>query len=195
MMCCGLSMCFKRVRSLPFPIVFCAGLVICASRLGWSETTIDSVNKFSWIPNAGWLNWEGDVTNGAVFNDRYASGFIYGANIGWFNLGDGSPVNEIQYSNLSADDVGVNVDTTSDPDFHILSGYGWSANAGWLVFDVATVAGDEHQPRIEKQTGILHGSAWCPNLGWLTLNSEGVAMVTTEVRTTRNAADDWELYQ
>lgn len=33
---------------------------------------------------------------------------IYGANVGWINMGSGDPANHIQYQNNSATDFGVN---------------------------------------------------------------------------------------
>ena len=126
----------------------------------------------------GWLNWRPNETDGPLITTQFASGFVYGANIGWINLGDGSPANGTSYSNTSAGDFGVNVDATSDPDYYLLSGYAWSANCGWINFDVEAQAGSANQPRIEKATNILRGYAWGANIGWLTLDSFDTAYVT-----------------
>ena len=155
-------------------IMVCLTVGICAA-----DTTVEHPDIYSWGGNIGWTNWEGDVTNGAVFTENYASGYIYSANCGWINLGDGSPANGISYSNTSADDFGVNVDSLSDPDYFMLSGYAWGANIGWINFDVAAQAGASNQPRIDKTTGILKGYAWSANTGWLTLESPGTAVVRT----------------
>ena len=80
------------------------------------------------------------MTNGAVFTDTIGSGFIFNANAGWISLGDGSPESGTNYGNASATDFGVNVDSLSDPDFFVLSGFGFSQNVGWINFDVSAQA-------------------------------------------------------
>lgn len=154
-------------------------IYILIIQTGFCDTTVDDKHKYSWGANIGWINWQGDITNGAVFTQNFASGYIWSANIGWINLGDGSPSNGQKYSNITADDFGINVDAVSDPNYFILSGYAYSANAGWINFDVLSIAGSENQPKIEKQTGILKGYAWGANIGWLTLESPGIADVET----------------
>lgn len=52
---------------------------------------------------------------------------MYGASIGWISLGDGMPTNGSQYSNLSADDFGVNVDGSGN-----LRGFAYGASIGWI---------------------------------------------------------------
>jgi hypothetical protein len=42
------------------------------------------------------------TNNGAVIGDYVCSGYIYAANVGWINLGSGSPTNGIRYQNFSA---------------------------------------------------------------------------------------------
>lgn len=145
----------------------------------FAGTTVDATDKFSWAPNLGWVNWRGDVDHGAVFNESVASGFIYSANAGWINLGDGIPEDGVRYSNHSATDFGVNVDGESDPNAFLLSGYAYAANFGWINFGVAGVTSPQGRPRIEKATGILRGYAWSANTGWLTLDSPSVAIVRT----------------
>ena len=159
-----------------------------------AETTVDVTDRYAWLSNVGWVDFYADGTHGANFNQTIVSGYIYAANIGWIHLGDGSPTNGVNYGNDSADDFGVNVDSISDPDFFILSGHGWSDSTGWINFDVAAQAGNENQPRIEKQTGILRGFAWSSNLGWLALDSPGIVNVQTGITESRNAAARWELY-
>lgn len=162
-----------------------------------ADTSIVGTENYSWAPNAGWIDWQGDVANGAIINNHYASGFIYGANIGWINLGSGMPLFGPRYSNATADDFGVNVDALSDPGACILSGFAWSANAGWIVFDVAATAGPEYQPRIEKGTGILRGTAYSPNLGWLPLESLGggdFAILRSDPSFMGTPARHWPLY-
>src|SRR4051812_21682493 len=40
--------------------------------------------------------------------DYICSGYIYGANVGWINVGNGNPANHVQYADNSAADFGVN---------------------------------------------------------------------------------------
>lgn len=167
-------------------------LLLLSITVAVALTTVSNTDKYSYAANAGWINWQGDVTNGAQFTNKIASGFIYSANVGWINLGDGSPANGTSYSNTTASDFGVNVDSTSDPQASILSGYAYGANIGWISFDVKTQAGVENQPRIDKTTGILKGYAWAANVGWIALESPGIAQVVVHVF---SEAEDWSLYQ
>ena len=95
-----------------------------SSLSAFATSTIDETGKYSWGPNIGWLNWEGDVDDGVAFGETFASGFIYSGNVGWISLGDGPPSDGVYYSNATADDFGVNVDSVSDRDFFLLSGFG-----------------------------------------------------------------------
>lgn len=157
-----------------------------------AQTNISNTDKYSWGANIGWINWQGDVTHGALIANKFVSGFIYSANVGWINLGDGTPTNGTQYSNTSTSDFGVNVDSTSDPNYYILTGYAYGANVGWINFNVQTQAGKDNQPRIEKTTGIFKGSAWGANIGWLPLESPGMAVVKTSFGI--NMIQNWTLY-
>lgn len=170
--------------------------LICAVIFGpgsvSAETTVNGTDKFSYGANLGWINWQGDETNGAAFSIAYASGFIYGANIGWVSLGDGTPSNGTDYGNASAADFGVNVDADSDPDFFLLSGRGYSANIGWINFDVEAQTGPAGRPRIDKADARLKGFAYSANLGWLALESDGIAIVRTGLLSM--VSDAWMLY-
>jgi len=107
-----------------------------------------------------------DTNNGAVIGDYVCSGYIYSANVGWINLGSGSPTNGIYYQNLSAGDFGVNQDGLGD-----LSGYAWGANIGWVTFEQTY-----GQPKVNLRTGELSGNVWSANCGWISL-SNAVAAV------------------
>ncbi|GAB4322098.1 MAG: hypothetical protein Kow0059_16990 [Candidatus Sumerlaeia bacterium] len=171
-----------------------AGLALAALSLtAPADTTIDAANKFAWGANVGWINFEGDVASGAAFGPHYAWGFVWSANVGWINLGDGSPADGLRYSNASAGDFGVNVDSAGDPAFAFLSGFAWGANIGWINFDVAAQAGEAYRPRIEKSTGTLMGWAWGANIGWISLNSSPAAIVKTDPGVFLNTPDGWML--
>src|SRR5687767_10130203 len=72
----------------------------------FAATTINPVNRFAYGANIGWIDWRGDVANGAVIGEFVCSGYIYAANVGWIHLGDGAPANGVRYLNLSGDDFG-----------------------------------------------------------------------------------------
>jgi hypothetical protein len=131
-------------------------------------TTIDPVNTYSYGANFGWMNWRGDTNNGAVIGEYVCSGNIYCANIGWINLGSGSPANGIQYQNNSATDFGVNQDGLGN-----LQGDAWAANVGWIVFET------NGAPKVNLLTGVLSGYVWSANCGWISL-SNAVAAVQTD---------------
>ena len=98
-----------------------------------ASSTIDPFNKYSWGENIGWMDWSGgsgETATGAFLSEYVCSGYIYSANVGWINLGSGSPANGIQYQNNSATDFGVNLDA-----FGNLRGYAYSADVGWINFE------------------------------------------------------------
>jgi len=137
--------------------------------LSWSllpvraATTIDSVNKYAYGANIGWMDWSGgtgQTASGAVIGDYACSGYIYSANVGWINLGNGSPANDIYYQNNSAGDFGVNQDGLGN-----LRGYAYGANIGWINFE-STGA-----PAANRLTGQLSGWVWSANCGWISLNN------------------------
>jgi len=93
------------------------------------------------------------------------SGYIWAANVGWINLGDGTPVNNIQYQNNSAADYGVNysIDPTQ-PGVAVLRGFAYGANIGWINFEAVG------NPRVSLFTGTFSGYAYSANCGWINLN-------------------------
>lgn len=157
---------------------------------GRSETSVDDSDKHSWIANAGWTNWQGNIDDGVFFTEDYAGGFVWGANLGWISVGDGSPNTGTSYSNSTAGDFGVNVDSNSDPNSFLLSGYAWSSNAGWISFNVTGA----DRPRIERSTGTLKGYVYGANIGWLPLEAPGIAIVKTGL-VEENSALGWEVYE
>ena len=102
-------------------LTFAAGVFLRAE----AASTIDAGNRYACGANIGWLVWRGDTANGAVIGEYVCSGYIYAANVGWINLGSGSPANQIQYQNNSASDFGVNCDTAGN-----LRGYAYGAGNG-----------------------------------------------------------------
>jgi len=149
-----------------------AALLLLAS-LGWrpvtsqAATTIDAANHYAYGANLGWLDARGDWTNGAVVGEYVCAGFIYSANVGWINVGSGSPANGIQYQNLSANDFGVNLDGSGN-----LRGFAYGANIGWINFE-ATGA-----PKVDLFSGKMSGYAYSANCGWISLTNAGAVVQT-----------------
>ena len=66
-----------------------AALVFLAGGLAQAQTSINDTNRWAHSPSVGWINFQGDTTNGAVFENGFATGFVYSSSIGWINLGGG----------------------------------------------------------------------------------------------------------
>lgn len=140
-----------------------------------AATTINPVNRFAYGANIGWINWRGDVANGAVIGANVCSGFIWSANCGWIHLGDGTPANGVRYQNNSTTDFGVNHDGAGN-----LTGYAYGANIGWLTLTNRTATGALYDgPRVNLLTGRLSGFVWSANCGWISL-SNAQAFVQTD---------------
>ena len=116
----------------------------------------------------GWTTWRPDPDNtnstGVVIGEFILSGWIWGANVGWINIGNGFPINNIQYQNNSAIDFGLNygVDPTQ-PGYGVVRGYAYAANIGWIAFESIG------NPRIRFTDGALEGYAYSANCGWINL--------------------------
>ena len=107
---------------------------------------------------AAWA--DGEVAGFSV-HDTFLSGFVWSANAGWINLGNGTPADGVRYSNRDGSDFGVNI----DPATGALSGLAWGENIGWISFDTASLG--ERAARYDPETGRLHGYAWSENAGWI----------------------------
>jgi hypothetical protein len=138
------------------------------SALLHAATTIDAVNHYAYGADLGWVDWRGDTANGAVIGEYVCSGNLYSANVGWINLGSGSPTNGIYYQNLSPNDFGVNRDGLGN-----LRGYAYGANIGWINFET------NGAPQVNLLTGQLSGYVWSANCGWISLDN-ATAFVQTD---------------
>jgi hypothetical protein len=133
--------------------------------------TIDPVNKNAYGTNIAWMDWTGgagETASGVVIGAYVCSGYIYSANVGWINLGSGSPTNGIYYQNLSSNDFGVNQDGLGN-----LRGCAYGANIGWVNFE------SNGAPAINMITGTMSGFVWSANCGWISL-SNAFACVQTD---------------
>ena len=121
-------------------------------------STISTNKPYSWAASTAWINWR-PPSAGAVVTESVLCGYIWSAATGWICLGDGSPTNGTRYTNLGADDFGVNRDPAG-----LLTGYAWSAATGWVHFE--QVFG---KPKIDAVTGQFSGYAWSAATGWINL--------------------------
>lgn len=133
------------------------------------STSINSVNSYAYAANAGWVDAYANGANGAFIGRYVCSNYLYGANIGWVHLGSGLPANGISYSNVAANDYGVNVDAYGN-----LTGYAWGANIGWITFEQTY-----GKPSVDMSSGALEGYIWSGNIGWISL-SNAQAFVQTD---------------
>ena len=162
--------------------------LICALLLplfAQGASTINEPEKFSYGANIGWMNWRPSAADGVEIDEYVVSGWIYGANVGWIHMGDGTPANNIQYSNASDTDFGVNytIDPFS-PGMAKLRGFAYGANIGWINFENAG------NPRIRFSDGRLEGYAWSANCGWINLGNGTFAVKTDFVLSGLDADTD-----
>src|SRR5688572_4683280 len=150
-------------------------LALAAVTSAGAATTINAVNHFGYGANIGWMDWRGDVANGAVIGEYICTGSIYAANVGWISLGSGTPTNGIRYQNNSASDYGVNHDGAGN-----LRGYAYGANIGWITFTNRDAGGGTYEgPKVDLITGRMSGFLWSANCGWISL-SNAFAFVQTD---------------
>lgn len=126
---------------------------------------------YAYAANAGWINVAPIGGTPIDVNATFFAGFIYGANIGWISMGDGSPANGHSYANTSAEDFGVNHDGAGN-----LSGYAYSANCGWVNFQWTGDLNDPNRPHFDLDDGEFHGFAYAANLGWVNLGTGYLAV-------------------
>ncbi len=131
----------------------------------WGASNFNSTNSLSWGANIGWLNWRGDGDRSAGIDPYICVGFIYSPNVGWINLGNGTPANRAAYQNNSATDFGVNVDAQGN-----LRGLAYGANIGWINFEATGL------PRLDLRTGRLSGHIYSANTGWIALGDSTSAL-------------------
>lgn len=124
-----------------------------------AQSNFDPDHSLLNVDSIGALQWSPAIELAASINQYYASGYIYAANIGWISLG-AAPLDKLQYRNNSAEDFGVNVNSSG-----ALRGYAYGANVGWINFEPVG------NPRVDWISGRLAGRVWSPNLGWINLEN------------------------
>ncbi len=155
-----------------------------APSIALAQTTIATNDSYAHGGNIGWVDFRGNVTEGAATGEFFCSGSIYSANCGWISLGSGMPANGFRYENGSSTDFGVNVQGYSyDGGEHVakLRGFGYGANIGWINFDDWHSGDSADNPRIDLSTGQLHGYAYGANVGWINLGELSINVTTTAI--------------
>jgi hypothetical protein len=143
-----------------------AALTIVSPAL--AQTNVDSVNKYSWSENCGWMNWReagSPAGQQGAYLDRaggFLSGFVWCENIGWINLGNSNG----PYANSNDTNFGVNHNALTGA----LTGYAWGENVGWINFSGGALASPPQPARVDLATGRLRGYAWGENIGWINLD-------------------------
>jgi alpha-tubulin suppressor-like RCC1 family protein len=137
-------------------------LHVCGVLAAPSVSSISPASRFTYAANFGWLNWRTHplATDAPVIEPTLLRGKLYSGNVGWIDLGDGTPsLASGQYAQTGGD-VGVNHDGAGN-----LSGYAYGANIGWIFFDASISS----PPRVNLTTGELSGYAYSANCGWIHL--------------------------
>lgn len=139
---------------------------LCFAPAALAQYSASSANKFAWSENCGHLNFHdaGSPTGASRVRVVGAglTGFVWGENIGWINLGGGSP----PYANTNNTNFGVNWNIgTGD-----LSGMAWGENVGWINFSGGALASPPNPARFDASALRLRGYAWGENIGWINLD-------------------------
>jgi hypothetical protein len=151
-------------------------LLLAIATAAPATTTINSTNAYSWGGNIGWLNWRPSTADGVSIGRYICSGYIYAANVGWINLGNGNPANHIQYANDSATDFGVNFTIDPNNSGHgLLRGFAYGANIGWINFEATG------NPYVIISNGQLRGYIYSANCGWINLEDPSFFVSTDTI--------------
>lgn len=167
-------------------LTFAGSFLFCFS--GFAQTAEVPDPPFAYATNTGWLSLHPTPEARMVANARHLEGYIYGANIGWINVG-ASPVDGESYSNDSGLNFGINRDPLGN-----LSGYAYGENIGWVSFEWAGL-GDPNRPRIDPETGALLGFAYSGNIGWIQFGTDFPVRFREGDRDGDSMLDEWELNQ
>lgn len=166
-------------------LIAAAALPLAAPALA-QPTNVLNAQKYAWAENAGFLNCR-DANGGAqgvVVHHTYLSGHIWGENIGWIRLGNGTDPTIstcFQYPAGAAQTnttYGVNIGAGGR-----LSGYAWGEKIGWINFNTAHPSRPADQAaRYDRAAKRFRGYAWGENIGWINLNDSVVYVGTSLCR-------------
>jgi|GEM_PF-3963658 len=148
-----------------------------------AETNLTPASSFFCSSNTGWIDPKaGDGSAGLIAGQCICAGFLYSANCGWINMGDGTPNNGAQYTNNLGADFGVNRLPGGK-----LRGLAWGANIGWINFE------DTGNPRIDPVTNQFLGYAWSASTGWISLATPAGGIFVVPSDTDHDGLPDiWE---
>ncbi len=108
-----------KLNRIIIPLIITLLVLPVVSFASETNGTINSVNKYAWSNQAGWVNFK--TTNGDIkISDSGITGYAWNSNYGWINM---SPTNS-----------GVKVANNG-----VLSGYAWGANVGWVNFSGVSI--------------------------------------------------------
>lgn len=156
----------KRYPALLSAVV----LALLLAAITLADGSIDTINKWAWSTNAGWVSLNDANGNTTVYSD-HLEGYAWGENVGWMRLGTASGGSVHTYANDADNTYGVNNDGVGN-----LSGYAWGTNIGWINFNPA-----DGQVWVDPVSGDFSGYAWSENVGWISFN--GIAQDTTAYKT------------
>jgi hypothetical protein len=122
----------------------------------FAASNIDTINKYAWSTNTGWVNFN-DANGGATIYSDHLEGYAWASNIGWIRLGTYTGGGTHTYANTSQTDYGINHDGAGN-----LSGYAWSSNVGWLNFNPT-----HSQVTVNLVIGDFDDYAYTGNVGWI----------------------------
>jgi hypothetical protein len=109
---------------------------------------IDTINRYAWGQNIGWVDFGLEVGNIEVSNNKL-TGYAYSSNTGWISL------NCVNTDSCKSVEYGVTQDGKGD-----LSGYAWGQNTGWIDFSGVSI----------NEEGDFLGYAYSPNIGYISFN-------------------------
>src|SRR5262245_343246 len=113
------------------------------------SSNVSPDHMYSWGENVGFMNWYSagspQGSQGVVIQSTYLAGYIWCENVGWINVGDGTPANGFTYANATGADFGVNVDAAGN-----LTGLAWGENIGWVNFAGGAMASPAQPARIDR---------------------------------------------
>jgi hypothetical protein len=152
---------YSRLISIFVVVILFSSQSLFAST---SDGTVDSINKWAWSENAGWIDFSATSSNVHI-TDTALTGYVYAENIGWISL---------NCSNTSS--CATNAYAVANNGEGVLSGYAWGENTGWVHF--APASGGV----IINSSGVFTGTAYSENIGWIVFNTDHP--VTTDWRPT-----------
>lgn len=162
-----------QLRTPQRAFLLAAALTLFAAGIALANGSIDTINKWAWGTNAGWISLNDTNGSTTVFSD-HLEGYAWGENVGWVRMGTATGGSPHTYANDANTTYGVNNDGVGN-----LSGYAWGTNIGWINFNPS-----DGQVWIDPVTGDFNGYAWSENVGWINFN--GTAGDTTPYKTQAN---------